>query len=331
MSNIFQSLLFPEVQVGIEHGIVLQPSSNDSKNFGSAVTTAVSMTNALQDFDNFLYATAKPFLGDESGNFDYNACFATAYKEAYNKNTNTLGQLKVTYNRAEIVKLISPKIEKAIQKNRVTDIAFQKPINDRELYEWQQGLQTDPRLQRLSTKEDNFATGFCLIGSPANFSNVETIPFDDRTRYEWSSKLAEKAMSTSVNEMYVFVPTSVRGEEFVRDGIRFHFVPTTNSNFNILYQKVQDNMGFEKSQLGGLSSNSFHMMDIKLGQSMSSHFIFYQSVISAMQYNDGAQRIPLETLAESATGEILDYIIAKTYSINSDAAIAKSPFTFIFK
>ena len=94
MSNIFQSLLFPEVQVGIEHGIVLQPSSNDSKNFGSAVTTAISMTNALQDFDNFLYATAKPFLGDESGNFDYNACFATAYKEAYNKNTNTLGQLK---------------------------------------------------------------------------------------------------------------------------------------------------------------------------------------------------------------------------------------------
>ena len=280
-----------------------------------SVSQDLGMLGASQIFDLYFRDITKDIVDD------YNSVFDTTIKE-FAQNTTTIGSISVQYNRAALGQEFIRKIKKSTQNY---DITFQKPKNDLELYEWAQGFEDDVKLKGVSTKDENFATGFCLIHDAWE----NGVPFSDTSRYEWSSKLAQKASDQNLKDMYVFIPSSNRGEDFVRNGITFHFIPTSNHKLSVLSQKVQDNMGVENNRYADnrlTSPNSFHLTDIKLGTSASEHFL-----MNAKEMTSGENRFNETTIAEGLIGEAIDYIIGKTQSINTDVLVAKSPFTFLFR
>ena len=300
------------IDVGAEQGAVIPV--NKGKPI-QKMSQDISMAGASILFEGYFRDITKTFVDD------YGSVFSTAMKE-YGQNTNTIGQLTVQYNRAALSQEFVRKIRKSTQNY---DITFQKPSNDLELYEWSQGFDSDIRMKGISTKDDDFATGFCLVHDAWETG----VPFNDSTRYEWASRLADKASSADIKDMYIFIPSSNRGEEFARDGINFHFIPTSNHKLSMLSQKVQDNQGVEKRQYVDnrlTMPNSFHLRDIQLGASTSEHFL-----VDTQGIFSGEGRFNESTIAEGLVGEALDFIIGEAQAINKDAAIAKSPFTFIFK
>ena len=300
-----------QIDVGARQGTILPPS-NKGKVWQN-VSQNLSMTDATMLFESFFKKATKDFVDD------YDAVFSTT-AETYKQNQTNIGRLTVQYNRYALRQEFLNKIRKATHNY---DITFQKPTNDLELYEWVQGFDSPAFFEGISTKDDNFASGFCMIQD-----SWETgMPFNDRTRYEWASKLAVRASETGIKDLYVFIPSSNRGDNYTKEGINIHFVPTSDQKLNRVSQWVRDNKGVMRDEYIDdrlASPNSFHLRDIALGPSMSEHFIINMDKVAT-----GENRFNENAVAEELVGEALEQITTSLQPINTDALIKKSPFTFL--
>ena len=153
-----------------------------------------------------------------------------------------------------------------------------KPINDRDLYEWVRDFPDNEEFKQLTTRVEGFSTGFGLI----NRNGDGVVPItSEQAKMNWiRQNVIVNAQRQGLNKLYIFTPEGVGATEVIEQGITIKFIPTVN--IDNIQQRVTDNRGF------------FGQMNPRTG--------------NGNDLTDGILRLENSADAETVTAEILDKI-----------------------
>lgn len=207
-------------------------------------------------------------------------------------NSDQVGQLSCKYSRGKIAAFCKEKLRLRIHAEKSNFPWFmQKPQNDLELFEWTKDFLKTEQFKGLSTKNEDFATGFALVNKNA----YGAAPFvDERSKRDWfREKMYSSARDRELKEMYVFVPQGTSTEYFTEGGITVYFIPTPS--LDEIQTRIEDNSGLFRSKTDDLLPINDAPQDT-------------QSEMMSNVVLDGSSRFDLDQQTEDTVSEIFSLI-----------------------
>ena len=284
---------------------------------------------SINEFMGYLQGASKDLIPEKNFTqvFTPPSLLSKSKSQVFWQYTDPRANVRVDYNRAEFEKIFLNQLAKQVAANRdVYTVNFQCPTKDIELNEWKKGFLKAEFLKGVSTKDDNFAVGFCSFDSATG----NNIPFTDTDRHDWATRFANNVTkSTKIQDLYILIPSNNRGDNFVQEHIYFHFVPTPREKIQHVNQYIADNRGLVKDKYAteGLGSmNGVGLYEIVAGPQITEHFFVDEDVMSVLQ--NGGNRTILNTKVQELVGDGLNHIMSQLQKINQDPMIRKSPYVY---
>ena len=280
------------------------------------VQQMANLAGATALFDHYLQESIKDLVEGS----EYSKIFNTV-SDPYKQNANTIGYLTVQYD-GEILKEYWKK-RIAIKKQDYS-IAFQNPTIDLELDEWLRGFGKENPLGKISTKDDGFATGFCLV---EGINKVQDLPFNTTNHRQWVQKILPLAEKQEIKDLYVFTPMGMRSDSYSEQGIVIHFIPISDTNLDDLNRRIVDNKNLIKTELHNTDDPTVGPIEIQSMVTGDIADIENQTMMGSDNIS-GSAAINIGSKAQEKVNMTLERVKLALDLINNDQVIRSSDYKF---
>lgn len=273
----------------------------------------IDITAATITLNNYLHNQTKGFVDDYDHIFKFNGM---------NKN------IDVSYDRVPLNRELTKKLSDCLPKVDTENIPItimQRPVNDLELSEWIEGSLDDRAgLRDISTKQEGFSTGFCLVNK---IRDALKLPFNASNRGQWAMEQVFQAERLGITDLYVVTPAGSGEDTLQLGGINFHFVTTTNHFLDRIEQKIQDNkkqLVFQQ-KIDNTYAESFPIGKLLLDKSNTE----LQDLLTRYQISISSENINSAEVIDQMRGAVISLSKVFISNANGDPAIQKADFNYI--
>ena len=277
------------------------------------IKQASDITTATFTLNNYLHDKMKGLVDDYDSIFKLNGI---------NKS------IDVSYDRNPLNRELSKKLNDCLPKvdsETIPVTIMQRPVNDLELSEWIKGSLDDrSSLRDLSTKQEGFSTGFCLVNK---VRDAQKLPFNATNRSQWAMEQVFQAERLGITDLYVVTPVGAGEDTLQLGGVNFHFVTTSNHYLDRIEQSIQDNkkqLVFQQ-KIDNTYAESYPIGKILLDKSN----LKLQELLNRYQISISSESITSRDVLEQMRGAVVNLSKVCISTANADPTIQKADFNYI--